>query len=78
MIASTLSMMAIPGRIESQGAMIMFLRPSASIEPQEGVGGVRPKPMKLRVASIKMTNPKSSMAMTRTTIQMDGKTYFHI
>ena len=47
-------------------------------KPHEGVGGVRPKPRKLNVASSKMTKPKSSMAITKTAIQMDGRTYLPI
>ncbi len=71
-------MMANPGRIASHGAMIIFRRPSARIEPHDGVGGVRPKPRKLSVASSRMTKPKSSMAITKTAIQTDGRTYLHI
>ena len=36
-------MMASPGRIGSQGEMVMFLRPSASIPPQDGYAGRQPE-----------------------------------
>ena len=66
-------MMASPGRIGSQGEMVMFLRPSASIPPQDGYAGGSPRPRKLSVDSMITRNPMSSMAITGTTCQTDGK-----
>src|SRR5439155_10943107 len=55
--ASTTSMMAAPGTTESHHALAMWLRPSATICPQDGVGGGIPAPRKESEATTMMTKP---------------------
>src|SRR5262245_8510673 len=55
--ASTTSRMAAPGGKDSHHALAMWLRPSETICPQDGVGGGMPAPRKESEASTRMTNP---------------------
>ena len=70
----TVNMIANPAKIGSQGETIMYSRPSARIDPHDGVGGVSPKPRKLNVDSRMIRNPISSMTITGTTCQTEGMT----
>jgi hypothetical protein len=69
----TVNTMASPGNTGSHGAITMYCRPSARIEPHEGVGGVMPSPRKLSVDSRMTRKPKSSSAMTGTICHTDGR-----
>ena len=50
-------MIAKPGKITTQGACRMKSRPSASIEPKDGLGGCVPRPMNESEASIRIAIP---------------------
>ena len=62
--ASTTSMIAAPGITASHHALAMWLRPSATIWPHDGVGGGMPAPRKLSEASTMMTKPMCSVSRT--------------
>jgi hypothetical protein len=58
------SMSAIPGNVETCGAMTMKFRPSAIIEPHTGVGGGGPRPRNDRPDSVMMAPETRSAACT--------------
>jgi hypothetical protein len=60
----TVSRMANPGNIQSHHAETIYDLPSATIEPQAGVGGGIPTPRKLRDASRMITVPTWRVART--------------
>ena len=67
--------MARPGNVEIHQAFSKSLRPSATIEPQEGVGGWRPNPKKDNPASRTITFPMPSVAATITGAKVFGITW---
>jgi hypothetical protein len=67
-------MIATPGKIAIQGVTIMYWRPSARIEPQEGVGGLKPRARKLRSDSTITKKARLSRAIGRTACQTFGTT----
>ena len=68
--ASTVSVMARPGNIMSQGARNSSLRPRPSMSPHSAAGGCTPKPRKPRAAASRMAVEMPSVART----MMDGST----
>src|SRR5690606_30905963 len=48
---STQRKIAIPGKVATQGAVVIRPRPALRIDPQEGSGGCAPSPRKLSPAS---------------------------
>jgi hypothetical protein len=63
----------MPGNIDSHHALASLPRPSATIWPQEGVGGGIPAPRKLRDASTMMTNPMCSVSNTMKVLRTFGR-----
>ena len=62
--AKTTSMIATPGAVVTHQAVDTYSLPSASMEPQAGVGGGMPAPKKLSEASTMMTHPTWSVSRT--------------
>ena len=55
----------MPGKVENHHASRRYLRPSAIITPQSGVGGWVPRPMKPSAAVVSTAKPMSIDALTR-------------
>ena len=68
-----MNMIARPGTVEIHQATARRSRPSATIEPQAGVGGGTPAPRKLRVDSSNITNPTSRVARIISVLMTPGK-----
>src|SRR5205823_10669065 len=71
--ASTVSTIAIPGMIASQGAVWIRLWPSAISVPQDGFGGCTPAPRNERPASVRMLFAMINAKNTRTEDAMFGR-----
>ncbi|MCY1384226.1 hypothetical protein D9M69_724560 [compost metagenome] len=65
--------MARPGKIEIQGAVVIWSRASESIEPQLGKGGRMPRPRKESAASASTAPPIPSVPMTMIGPAMFGR-----
>lgn len=65
-------MMLAPGIKHTHGACRKTLRPSYTIKPQEGVGGLGPKPKKLSDASAKIASPSLKVHNTTSGPEMFG------
>ena len=63
---------AAPGITESHQALAMWLRPSATIWPHDGVGGGMPAPRKLSEASTMITKPMCSVSRTMNVVMTFG------
>ena len=66
--------MARPGKIESQGALVSWSRPSRIMAPQLGVGGLTPNPIKLRLASTIMAVATQRVPITKISPKILGRT----
>ena len=66
--------MASPGKIEIQGAVVIWSRASDSMEPQLGKGGRMPRPRKESEASASTAPPMPSVPMTMIGPRMLGRT----
>jgi len=73
--AKTVNNIAIPGKMEYQGAEPIYFIPSLIMLPQLGVGGVIPSPKKLRAASLKIAFDIHSVATTMISPIILGKTF---
>ena len=71
--ASTVSMMATPGKSDNQGALVRKLCPPDTMFPQVGVGGPIPSPRKLKLASVRIAAPSRKLARTMIGATMLGK-----
>src|SRR5690606_41519997 len=75
---STVSKIAMPGKVASHHELKMYSLPWAIMEPHAGSGGCTPRPRKLSDASIKMTHATRSVATTMTDENVLGKISRHI
>ena len=64
--------MAAPGTTASHQALAMWLRPSATICPQDGVGGGMPAPRNESEASTMMTKPMCRVSSTMNVFRTFG------
>src|SRR5262249_19943330 len=71
--ASTDKSIATPGKIDSHGALSSTGAPSRIIFPQVGVGGETPRPIKLRLASMRMADAVNTLASTTVSPSKLGK-----
>src|SRR5207249_100624 len=62
--ASTVTMMAMPGNTEIQGAVSRYVRPSFSMLPHDGVGGWAERPRYDSEASIKIACENATVPCT--------------
>src|SRR6185503_9641551 len=62
--ASTTSRIAVPGTTDSHQPLAMWLRPSATICPHDGVGGAMPAPRNDSDASTMITDPMCRVSRT--------------
>src|SRR5262249_4794278 len=69
---NTTSRIARPGKNDTHHAVVMNSRPSATIEPQAGVGGGMPAPRNDSAASTMMTSPTCRVNSTTTVLRMLG------
>jgi hypothetical protein len=69
------TMSAMPGMVETWGAMTMKLRPSAIIEPHTGVGGGGPSPRNDSPDSVMMAPETRSAACTMMGASTLGRTW---
>ena len=69
--ASTVSVMAMPGKIMSHGARNSSLRPRPSMSPHSAAGGCTPRPKKPSAAASRMAVEMPRVART----MMDGSTF---
>ena len=65
-------LMITAGKINSCGVVSMVLMPSFDIDPQEGVGGTTPIPIKDRKASVKIALGIANVNVTSTTPRVLG------
>src|SRR5437588_269379 len=73
--ASTVRPIASPGKSETHGATRSRSRPSATIAPQEGVGGGAPNPTNESAASAMIAPPTPRVAATITGLRTLGSTW---
>ena len=73
----TVNRMAKPGIVDIHQESTRWSRPSATIEPQAGSGGGTPAPMKLSVASTRITMPTCNVATTMTVFIVPGSKWLN-
>jgi hypothetical protein len=73
--AITVTMIAKPGTVTSQGSMVRKVMPELIMFPQVGMGGFTPNPRKLKAASIRMAVAIQRLPMTMIGPEMLGITW---
>ena len=73
--ANTVYTNAIPGKIASHGAVVIYVNPLESASPQSGLGGWAPMPRKLSAVVLIMVCGMERLASTTIDGTMFGRIY---